>query len=91
MSDLVILALWLAGGLALGVGYFLMVRRSADLILSKSRSGPWLGVALVLARLGSLGAVLVLAAMQGAGPLLAASLGLVIGRFVVMRALRGAV
>jgi hypothetical protein len=41
--------------------------------------------------LGGLGGVLILAAMQGAGPLLAASLGLLIGRRTVMRSARGAI
>lgn len=85
MSGLLILTLWLAGGVLIGLIYFRMVRHSADLMLSRRRGGPWFGVALVLLRMAGLGGVLVIAAMQGAGPLLAAALGLVIGRFAMMR------
>lgn len=85
MTDVLILALWVAGGGALGLIYFRMVRHSADLMLSGRRSGPWLGLALVLLRMAGLGGVLIVAAMQGAGPLLAAAMGLLIGRFAVMR------
>jgi len=85
MSGLLILTLWLAGGVLIGLIYFRMVRHSADLMLSRRRGGPWFGVALVLLRMAGLGGVLVIAAMQGAGPLLAAVLGLLIGRFAMMR------
>lgn len=82
MSAAPILALWLAGGWVLGLIYFRLVRLSADLMLSGRRGAPLFGVALVLAVLGG---GLVLAALQGAGPLLAASLGLLIGRWWMMR------
>jgi hypothetical protein len=85
MSGLPLLALWLAGGVLIGIVYLRLVRHSADLILSGRRGGPLFGVALVLVRLAGLGGVLVIAAMQGAGPLLAAALGLLIGRFAMMR------
>ena len=85
MSAAPILALWLAGGGALGLIYFRLVRLSADLLLSARKGTPVLGVALVLVRLAGLGGVLVLAVMQGAGPLLAAGLGLLIGRWWMMR------
>lgn len=85
MSGLVILALWLVGGVLIGLIYFRMVRHSADFMLSGRRGGPLFGVALVLLRMAGLGGVLIIAAMQGAGPLLAAALGLLIGRFAVMR------
>jgi len=85
MSDLVILALWLAGGVVIGLLYFRMVRHSADLMLSGQRGGPLFGLALVLLRMAGLGGVLIFAAIQGAGPLLAAALGLLIGRFGIMR------
>lgn len=88
MSDLAILAFWLAGGGMTGQIYFRIVRRSADLMLTARRGGPLLGVALVLLRMAVLGGALIIAAMQGAGPLLAASLGLLIGRMAVMRAAR---
>jgi len=85
MSTAPILALWLAGGGILGLIYFRLVRLSADLMLSDRRGAPLFGVALVLIRLAGLGGGLVLAALQGAGPLLAASLGLLIGRWWLMR------
>ena len=88
MSTAPILALWLAGGVALGLIYFRLVRLSADLLLSDRRGAPLFGVALVLARLAGLGGVLVLAALQGAGSLLAASMGLLIGRWWMMRRVR---
>lgn len=91
MTNLGTLAIWLTAGGMTGLIYFRLVRHSADLLLSRRRGGPWLGVALVLLRLGSLGGVLFIASMQGAGPLLSASLGLMIGRFTVMRSARGAV
>ncbi|WP_150497280.1 ATP synthase subunit I [Roseibium aquae] len=85
MSGLVILAPWLVGGVLIGLIYFRMVRQSADLMLSGRRGGPLFGVALVLLRMAGLGGVLIVAAIQGAGPLLAAALGLLIGRLAVMR------
>jgi len=88
MSAAPILALWLLGGWVLGLIYFRLVRHSADLLLSGRRGAPLFGVALVLARLAVLGGVLILAALQGAGPLLAASLGLLIGRWWMMRRVR---
>ncbi len=91
MRDVLTLAIWLAGGGMIGLIYFRMVRHSADLMLSARPGGPWSSLALVLLRLAGLGGVLVMAAMQGAGPLLAASLGLLIGRFVVMRTYGGAI
>lgn len=85
MSDLLILALWLAGGGLIGLIYFRMVRHSADLMLSGRRGGPLFGVALMLVRMAGLGGVLIVATMQGAGPLLVAAMGLLIGRFAMMR------
>lgn len=85
MSDLLVLALWLAGGGLIGLIYFRMVRHSAELMLSARRGGVLFGVALVLLRMAWLGGVLIIAAMQGAGPLLAAALGVLIGRFAMMR------
>lgn len=79
-----VLALWLAGGVVLGLAYFALIRRSAALIVAP-RGGSWLALGLGLARLGVLAAVLGLAAMQGAGPLLAVALGVMAGRLAVMR------
>ena len=85
MSDFFILTLWLVGGVLIGLIYFRMVRQSADLMLSGRRGAPWFGLALVLLRMVGLGGILIVAALQGAGPLLAAAMGLLIGRFAVMR------
>lgn len=85
MSDPSILAAWLAGGVVIGLIYFRLVRHSADLMLSGRRGRPLFGVALVLLRMAGLGGVLIIAAMQGGGPLLAAAMGLLIGRFAMMR------
>ncbi len=85
MNGFATLALWLAGGGIIGLIYFRMVRHSADLMLSGRRGGPLFGLALVLLRMAGLGGVLIVAAIQGAGPLLAAALGLLIGRFAIMR------
>lgn len=85
MSALGVLTLWLIGGGLIGLIYFRMVRHSANLLVSGQRGGAMFGLALVLLRLAGLGGVLIIAAMQGAGPLLAAALGVLIGRFVVMR------
>lgn len=85
MSELGILAIWLAGGVLIGLIYFRLVRHCANLMMSGLRGGPLFGLALVLVRMAGLGGVLIIAVMQGAGPLLAAALGLLIGRFAVMR------
>lgn len=85
MNEFLVLALWLAGGGLIGLAYFRMVRHSSDLMLSGRQGGPLFGMALVLLRMAGLGGVLIIAAMQGAGPLLAAALGLLIGRFAMMR------
>ncbi len=88
MTDLFVLTLWLACGWTIGLTYFRMVRHSADVMLSGRRGGALFGLALVVVRMAGLGGVLIVAAMQGAGPLLAATLGLLIGRVAVMRAAR---
>ena len=85
MTGALTLALWLTGGGVLGLIYFRMVRHSAGLLLSGRRGGTAAGLGLVALRLAGLGGVLMIAALQGAGPLLAAALGLMIGRFAVLR------
>ncbi|MCF8485021.1 MAG: hypothetical protein K9G71_07390 [Rhodobacteraceae bacterium] len=89
MTEALILIGWLTGGVGLGLIYFRLVRHSAEVMLSGRRAGPLIGLALVLLRMAGLGGILIIAAMQGAMPLLLASLGLLIGRFVVMRAAGG--
>ena len=91
MTDILTLAGWTAGGVMLGLLYFRLVQSSADMLLSERRNGPWLNVTLVLLRMVGLGGMLIIAAMNGASPLLAASVGVLIGRHFVMRAVRGAV
>lgn len=85
MSAPLLLVFWLVGGVLIGLLYFRMVHQSAALMLSQRRGAPWFGLALVLLRLVGLGGVLILAALQGAGPLLAAAMGLLIGRFAILR------
>lgn len=85
MSALAILTLGLASGVALGLIYFRLVRVSCDLLLAGRRGAVWQGVALIVARLAGLGAVLTCAALLGAGPLLAVSLGWLVGRYAMMR------
>jgi len=45
-------------------------------------------IALTLSRFALLGGLLTLSALEGAAPLLAASVGVFVGRFLVLRALR---
>lgn len=78
------LGVWALGGAGLGVVYFRFLRRSAGLMVS-GEAGPGRALLLVLFRVAGLGGVLLIAAMQGALPLLAAALGVMIGRQVVMR------
>jgi hypothetical protein len=85
MTGALTLVLWLMGGGVLGLIYFRMVQHSAGLLLSGRRGGAVVGLGLVALRLAGLAGVLMIAALQGAGPLLAAALGLLIGRFAVMR------
>jgi hypothetical protein len=79
------LSFWLMGGVVMGLGYFCALRRSAGVLTSGRRAGPLILAALVGARMAALGAALTFAALQGAGPLLAAALGLLIGRYVIMK------
>lgn len=78
-------SLWLMGSVGIGLGYFCALRRGAGMLIAGRRAGLWQVAALVGGRVVILGAVLTMAAMQGAGPLLAAALGLMIGRYVVMK------
>ncbi|WP_372057163.1 ATP synthase subunit I [Tistrella mobilis] len=88
-SDLPALVLALAAGLIAGGGFFLLLRRNTGLFAT-GRIG--LAVTMQIARFTVLVPVLVLAAREGAGPLLAAALGVVIARrMVVGRARRQSV
>ncbi len=77
------LAACLAAGIALGVAYFMMLRRTVDLLTAGGSPGK--ALLLIAARMALIGGGLVLAALTGAGPLLAMALGIWIGRSIVMR------
>jgi F1F0 ATPase subunit 2 len=79
------LALAFVAGLVAGAGFFLVLRRNTDLFAG-GRIG--LAIAMQVARFAVLVPVLVLAARQGAGPLLAAALGVLIARRVVVGRVR---
>lgn len=80
------LLFWLAAGLFAGWLYFEGVWRSARLLADGRR--PALALLLGLGRLGLLAVALIAVARAGAGPLLAAALGLLAGRAAVMRRVR---
>jgi F1F0 ATPase subunit 2 len=82
------LAAWFVAGIALGVVYFVGIWWSARQFADGGRVTTT--IALSLLRLAVLGGLLALASLQGAGPLLAMALGVVLGRFGVMRRLREA-
>jgi F1F0 ATPase subunit 2 len=73
----------LALGLGLGLVYFRGLWWNARLFASKGRAA--MAVGLVLGRFVLLGGLLTLASLEGALPLLATALGVLIGRSVVMR------
>lgn len=80
--------LFLALGLAAGLGHFSAIAREADDLV---RGGPVLR--LILLRLGRLAVtilVLVIASLQGWPALLAATLGFMAGRQIVLLRLGGA-
>ena len=76
------LALAGAAGLALGGGFFALLR--VNVRLYASRRWP-LGIALHLGRWALLAAALVVAARAGAGPLLAVLAGALVARVVLVR------
>ena len=79
-----LLALPFTAGVAVGVIFFLALRRGARTLVE---GGPvTTAFALTLGRFGLVGALLFLAARAGAAPLLAASVGVFVGRFLVLRA-----
>jgi hypothetical protein len=77
------LAAWLIGGAAIGLAYFLFLRHVTGLMVT-GKAGPARALLLVLLRVAGLGGVLLISAMQGVAYLLAAALGVMIGRQVVM-------
>lgn len=80
------LTAWFVAGIALGVAYFVGIWWSARRFAAGGRVTTT--IALSLSRLAVLGGLLTLASFQGAGPLLAMALGVVLARFGVMRRLR---
>jgi hypothetical protein len=78
----------LALGTALGVLYFQTMWRGVRLLAGRR---PLKAVIVaMLARFAILGGILALTALEGATPLLATALGIMAGRFLVMRRVRGA-
>lgn len=88
MTLFVTMAIWLTGGTGIGLIYFRMVQHSVDLLLSPHRGAPVLALGLVFARLLGLGALAVFAVFQGALPLVAATAGLLIGRWWILHTTR---
>lgn len=80
---LALLVPYLTAGLLIGIIYFLILERSAGLLLEEGGLG--LGLVLGGARLTLVIAALILAAWQGALPLIAMALGFPIGRQLVIR------
>ena len=85
---MVVLAAWLAGGVALGICYFQALRWNAALFARGGRAIT--AIACTLGRFAVLGAALALASLHGAAPLLASAVGVLLGRFLVMRRARAA-
>ena len=83
------LGAWLLAGIGAGIAYFASIWWSARQFAEGGRITVILALALL--RLAVLGGLLMLASLQGAGPLLAMALGVVIARFGVMRRLHEAV
>jgi F1F0 ATPase subunit 2 len=81
-----LIALWLVAGILAGIAYFTSIWWSARQFAIGGRITMTLALALL--RLMVLGGLLMLASFQGAGPLLATALGVVVARFGVMRRLR---
>lgn len=85
LGDLVFLAL----GIMAGTTFFALLRWNTLLYVQGGSLGFALGLQAV--RIGLLGGLLVLTALQGALPLLLTALGLLIARPIVMRCIMGGV
>ncbi len=79
------LAANLLAGIGIGIVYFGFVWRHARLLASGGPAGA--AIALIASRLVLLGGFLALATIEGALPLLAMALGILIGRPIFMRCL----
>ncbi|WP_010189005.1 ATP synthase subunit I [Sphingomonas sp. PAMC 26605] len=86
MMQGLVLAFWLVVGILAGIVYFMSIWWSAQRFTHEGGLTTTLAVALL--RLATLGGLLVFASFQGAGPLLAMALGVVLARFGVMRRFR---
>jgi F1F0 ATPase subunit 2 len=80
-----LLAAHLAAGAAVGALFFHALWWNTRIIVSGG--GVSIAVALTLSRFILVGGLLSLSAFEGAAPLAAASLGLFVGRFFVMRSI----
>jgi hypothetical protein len=79
------LGLWLVGGIALGALYMHLIARSVAAI--GAPSGYRVAVGWLLVRFAAAAALLVVAALQGAGPVLAVLAGFLLARtFAIRRA-----
>ncbi len=78
-----VLGLHLVLGFALGLVYFILVWGSARRFAAGGRAG--VSILLVFGRLAVLASVLIVTSLEGAGPLLATALGLLVARPMVMR------
>ena len=78
------LALFAAAGVAVGVIFFRALRWGARVLVEGGAVST--AFALTLGRFGLVGLLLYFAIRAGAAPLLAVSVGIFIGRFLVMRA-----
>jgi hypothetical protein len=85
---LVILPICFAGGVVLGFAYFRALRTTADLIVGGGN--PFLGLALALGRLAFLGAGLYVAVLFGGLALLAALVGVLCAKGLMLNHARRA-
>lgn len=79
-----LMALQFAAGVMVGVIFFRALHRAARALVEGGAASTVL--MLTVGRFGLVGVLLFIAAREGAGPLLAASLGVFVGRFLVVRA-----
>ncbi len=87
-ANLLGLAAHLGAGFALGIFYFRSLWWSARRFIG--RGGVVAAIALMIGRLVLIGGLLTLASLEGALPLLAMALGVLMARFVVMSRVREA-
>jgi F1-F0 ATPase (N-ATPase) AtpR subunit len=77
---------WALGGFLFGLGYFIALRRTVDVLVGGQRR--LLAVALTLGRVAAAILLLGVAARFGALPLLTAFLGILLARTLALRAAR---